>query len=160
MAKKKKKTKEWNESIDDLENYEHEECAHSEDKTNNVYIDLPMDIQKIGSSDNIILTPHIGGATVEAQRNIGIDVSYKIMNYFRNGDTSICVNLPTMLGRSIGIGQTLIIYLHKNVPGILSNVNRVLQKYNININNLNLTTKDNLGYCLIRIDKQSDNTKK
>ena len=58
------------------------------------------------------------------------------------------------------IGQTLIIYLHKNVPGILSNVNRVLQKYNININNLNLTTKDNLGYCLIRIDKQSDNTKK
>jgi len=131
-----------------------------EPKTNNVYIDLPMGIQKIGSSDNIILTPHIGGATVEAQRNIGIDVSYKIMNYFTNGDTSICVNLPTMLGRSIGIGQTLIIYLHKNVPGILSNVNRVLQKYNININNLNLTTKDNLGYCLIRIDKQSDNTKK
>ena len=106
----------------------------------------------LASEDNVILTPHIGGSTLEAQESIGHFVSHKLLDYWTNGVTSLSVNLPTLNMKACQ-GATRIAHLHDNLPGVLANVNRVLGGENINITAQALATEDELGYVVTDVDK-------
>lgn len=83
---------------------------------------------------NIILTPHIGGSTEEAQRAIGVEVSQALVRYINQGVTLGSVNLPAITQRSIsldGRDQARVIYIHRNVPGVLRKVNEILGNHNV-----------------------------
>jgi len=101
------------------------------------------------NSDNVILTPHIGGSTEEAQYEIGQDVANKILSYFETGSTANCLTLPNI---QIGKCQTAtrIINIHKNIPGALAQIMAVMDAYNI-IRQY-LATKDAIGYCIIDVE--------
>ena len=100
-------------------------------------------------ADNVILTPHIGGSTEEAQYEIGQDVANKILSYFETGSTANCLTLPNI---QIGKCQaaTRIINIHKNIPGALAQIMAVMDAYNI-IRQY-LATKDAIGYCIIDVE--------
>lgn len=112
---------------------------------------------KLQKYNNVILTPHIGGATEEAQQNIGIDIGYKIINYVKYGSTVGCVNMPEIIsGENFKNGGQMIINFHNNIPGYLSKVNRIFEEYNINIDKQILSTQNEIGYLLIKISKNYD----
>ncbi len=105
--------------------------------------------------DNVILTPHIGGSTQEAQANIGLEVADKFVRYSDQGDTLSAVNFPNV---SIPFkdGTHRLLHIHQNVAGVLSQVNTAFAKAGINILAQNLMTEDNVGYLVMDID--SDNS--
>ncbi|MFM2387926.1 MAG: hypothetical protein RL660_2683 [Bacteroidota bacterium] len=96
---------------------------------------------------NVILTPHIGGSTEEAQANIGEFVPYKMLNYINKGDTYGSVNLPEVQLPEFSDAHRLL-HIHRNVPGILAKINAVFAKYNVNIHAQYLKTNDNIGYVI------------
>ncbi|WP_203653837.1 phosphoglycerate dehydrogenase [Demequina activiva] len=96
---------------------------------------------------NVILTPHIGGSTEEAQRDIGIFVSKRLRDYVQNGSTSLSVNLPN-LQLEQPQGSHRIAHLHENIPGVLAAVNRELAEHNVNIDGQLLATRGELGYVV------------
>ena len=100
---------------------------------------------------NTILTPHIGGATEEAQTNIGIDVSHKIINYLNRGITIECLTLPHINNSSIETHQ--IVNVHHNIPGVISKISNIITSYGCNIVNSVLSTNENIGVCLISIKR-------
>lgn len=101
--------------------------------------------------DNTILTPHIGGSTVEAQENIGIEVANKFITYSDNGTTIGSVNFPEVaLPTHKDVHRLL--HVHKNVPGILVAINRIFSDHNINIAGQYLQTKEDVGYVVIDLD--------
>ncbi|WP_317932470.1 phosphoglycerate dehydrogenase [Halioxenophilus sp. WMMB6] len=103
--------------------------------------------------DNAILTPHIGGSTQEAQANIGTEVAEKLVKYSDNGTTISSVNFPEVaLPSHAGVHRLL--HVHKNIPGILSAINRVLSENNINICSQYLQTNDKVGYVVVDIDAE------
>jgi len=96
---------------------------------------------------NVILTPHTGGSTEEAQESIGIFVANKLRDYIATGSTTLSVNLPNLaLERAPG-GQRLA-YLHRNVPGVLAAVNATLAEHGVNIEGQLLATRGELGYVV------------
>ena len=102
---------------------------------------------------NVILTPHIGGSTEEAQQNIGEDVSTKLFNYLEKGiswgsHTVPAISLPPVEGAH------RILHIHKNVPGVLSEINTELSKHHINIVGQYLKTNDDIGYVVLDVDKK------
>lgn len=101
---------------------------------------------------NVIMTPHIGGSTEEAQYFIGQDVSNKILSFINNGNTDGCLTFPNIL-----VNKTKncirITNIHKNIPGIIYKVNEVLKNYNCNIKNQYLATNNEFGYCIVDINK-------
>ncbi len=101
--------------------------------------------------DNVILTPHIGGSTQEAQANIGLEVAEKFVRYSDQGDTVTSVNFPNV---SIPFkeGTHRLLHIHKNVPGVLSQVNRLFAEANINILAQSLMTKGDIGYLVMDVD--------
>lgn len=101
---------------------------------------------------NVLLTPHIGGSTQEAQLNIGDDVSAKLYNYLEKGITAGSHTVPA-LALSPQEGTHRILHIHKNVPGVLSEINTTLSKNNINIVGQSLKTNDAIGYVVLDIDK-------
>lgn len=101
---------------------------------------------------NVLLTPHIGGSTQEAQLNIGEDVSSKLFNYLEKGITTGSHTVPP-LSLSPQEGTHRILHIHKNVPGVLSEINTTLSKNNINILGQSLKTNDDIGYVVLDIDK-------
>jgi D-3-phosphoglycerate dehydrogenase / 2-oxoglutarate reductase len=101
---------------------------------------------------NVLLTPHIGGSTQEAQRNIGEDVSAKLFNYLEKGITTGSHTVPP-LSLSPQEGTHRILHIHKNVPGVLSEINTTLSKNNINVLGQSLKTNDAIGYVVLDIDK-------
>jgi len=105
---------------------------------------------------NVILTPHIGGSTEEAQQNIGEDVSSKLLNYLEKGITLGSVTVPP-LSLPPQEGAHRILHIHKNVPGVLSQINTQLSKNKINILGQYLKTNDAIGYVVVDVDKKLSN---
>lgn len=99
---------------------------------------------------NVILTPHIGGSTEEAQRDIGQFVATRLRDYVQHGSTSLSVNLPN-LSLEQPTGTHRITHLHENIPGVLAAVNRVLAEHNVNIEAQLLSTRGELGYVVTDI---------
>lgn len=105
---------------------------------------------------NVILTPHIGGSTEEAQENIGEDVSNKLFQYLETGMTIGSHTVPPLtLPHQEGTHR--ILHIHKNVPGVLSEINSTLSNHNINILGQYLKTNDEIGYVVLDIDKRLSN---
>lgn len=104
---------------------------------------------------NTILTPHIGGSTLEAQENIGNFVPGKIMDYINTGSTSNSVNFPNLTLPTLENAHRLI-HIHNNVPGILASINHTLANNGINIVGQYLKTNESIGYVITDIDKQYD----
>lgn len=102
---------------------------------------------------NVILTPHIGGSTEEAQQNIGEDVSNKLLNYLEKG---ITFGSHTVPGLSLPpqAGAHRILHIHRNVPGVLSAINGELSRHKINIVGQYLKTNESIGYVVVDVDKQ------
>ncbi len=98
--------------------------------------------------DNVILTPHIGGSTLEAQDNIGAEVAAKLVRYSDNGSTLSAVNFPevTLPGHA---GSHRFLHIHRNVPGVLAAINDVFSTRGINIDGQYLRTDPDVGYVVI-----------
>ena len=101
--------------------------------------------------DNVILTPHVGGSTMEAQENIGIEVAEKLVKYSDNGTSTSSVNFPEV-ALPAHPGKHRLLHIHRNVPGVLSEINRVFAANNINIASQYLQTNEAIGYVVIDID--------
>ncbi len=101
---------------------------------------------------NVLLTPHIGGSTQEAQNNIGVDVSAKLFNYLEKGISTGSHSIPA-LALPPQEGAHRILHIHKNVPGVLSQINTLLSKNKINILAQYLKTNDRIGYVVLDVDK-------
>ena len=101
---------------------------------------------------NVILTPHIGGSTEEAQANIGEDVSMKLINFLETGITTGSHTVPE-LALPLQEGAHRILHIHQNVPGVLSQINTQLSSHNINILGQYLKTNDEIGYVVLDVDK-------
>lgn len=104
---------------------------------------------------NLILSPHIGGSTKEAQKNIGNYVPNKIIDFINTGNTSNCVNLPT-LSLPEQRESHRFIHIHKNEPGVLLNINKIISSFNINIKGQYLKTIEDIGYVITDIDREYD----
>jgi D-3-phosphoglycerate dehydrogenase / 2-oxoglutarate reductase len=104
---------------------------------------------------NTLLTPHIGGSTLEAQENIGNFVPGKIMEYINTGSTSNSVNFPNLTLPILDNAHRLI-HIHNNVPGILAKINQILADHGINIVGQYLKTNELIGYVITDINKQYD----
>lgn len=101
---------------------------------------------------NVILTPHIGGSTEEAQFNIGEDVSSKLFNFLEKGITTGSHTIPA-LNLPPQEGTHRILHIHNNVPGVLSEINTELSKNKINILGQYLKTNDDIGYVVLDVNK-------
>ncbi|EIL94679.1 MULTISPECIES: phosphoglycerate dehydrogenase [Rhodanobacter] len=100
--------------------------------------------------DNVILTPHIGGSTLEAQDNIGIEVASKLVRYSDNGSTLSAVNFPEVTLPEHPHSRRLL-HIHRNVPGTLSRINELFSAGNINIDAQFLQTDSEVGYVVIDV---------
>jgi len=103
--------------------------------------------------DNCLLTPHIGGSTMEAQENIGIEVAEKLVTYSDNGSTFTAVNFPEV-ALPAHAGKHRLLHIHENVPGIMTEINSVFSETGINISSQYLQTNDRVGYVVMDIDSQ------
>ncbi len=103
--------------------------------------------------DNVILTPHVGGSTEEAQKDIADFVPGKIMGYVNSGNTVDAVNFPRIrLPKHENAHRFL--HIHKNIPGVMAKINKVLAKYDMNIIGQYLSTDDKVGYVITDLDKE------
>ena len=102
---------------------------------------------------NVILTPHIGGSTEEAQQNIGVDVSSKLIAYLEKGITFGSHTIPS-LNLPLLEGAHRILHIHNNVPGVLSEINTALSSAKINILGQYLMTNESIGYVVLDVNKQ------
>ncbi len=100
--------------------------------------------------DNVILTPHIGGSTQEAQANIGLEVAEKFVRYSDMGDTATSVNFPNV-SMPQKEGTHRLLHIHKNVPGVLSQINKSFADANINIFAQSLMTEEDVGYLVMDV---------
>ena len=100
---------------------------------------------------NVILTPHVGGSTEEAQANIGIEVAEKLIKYSNNGSTLSAVNFPEVSLPAHG-GHHRLLHIHRNQPGLLSAVNSVFSRHNVNIAAEYLQTNSQIGYVVIDME--------
>jgi len=100
--------------------------------------------------DNVILTPHVGGSTLEAQENIGLEVAAKLVRYSDNGSTLSAVNFPevSLPGH---VGSRRLLHIHHNVPGVLSRINEAFSKSGVNIDAQFLQTSGKVGYVVIDV---------
>lgn len=103
--------------------------------------------------DNCILTPHVGGSTMEAQENIGFEVSSKLIKYSDNGSTISSVNFPEA-ALPAHPGNHRILHIHENRPGVLSEINRFFSEHNINISAQYLQTNETVGYVVTDIAQE------
>jgi D-3-phosphoglycerate dehydrogenase len=100
---------------------------------------------------NVILTPHVGGSTLEAQHDIGRFVAGKLIDYTRHGTTTLSVNLPTVSLH--GTSPARFGWLHRNVPGMLARADEVVSRYGLNVDGQVLSTRGELGYALTDVNR-------
>ena len=100
--------------------------------------------------DNVILTPHIGGSTKEAQTNIGIEVATKLATYSDNGSTLSAVNFPEV-SLPVQGNVSRLLHVHKNVPGILKQLNQIMAERNIGVASQYLQTLPDVGYVVMDV---------
>ncbi|MBC7733118.1 MAG: phosphoglycerate dehydrogenase [Bacteriovorax sp.] len=117
-----------------------------EPRSNNDVFESPL-----REFDNVILTPHVGGSTMEAQENIGVEVAEKLVKYSDNGTSTSSVNFPEV-ALPAHPGKHRLLHVHRNVPGVLSEINKVFADNRINIASQYLQTNDAIGYVVIDID--------
>ena len=110
-------------------------------------------ISPLREFDNVILTPHVGGSTIEAQENIGREVAEKLAMYSDNGTSVSSVNFPEVALPSHP-NQHRLLHIHENVPGVLSEINQVLSDNGINICGQYLQTKEDIGYVVVDVNKE------
>ncbi len=117
-------------------------------------------VSPLRAFDNVILTPHIGGSTKEAQANIGLEVASKLAKYSDNGSSLSAVNFPevslpehTVPGEEAAISRLL--HIHHNQPGVLTQINQAFAEHNINIAAQYLQTDDKIGYVVIDIESSN-----
>ncbi|MES2908685.1 MAG: phosphoglycerate dehydrogenase [Pseudomonadota bacterium] len=103
--------------------------------------------------DNVILTPHIGGSTLEAQANIGLEVAEKFARYSDSGATITSVNFPEVAVPQ-SPGKHRLLHIHNNIPGVLSAINLVFAENGINISAQSLMTNDTIGYLVMDVDAE------
>ncbi len=106
---------------------------------------------KVKGIEEIILSPHIGGSTKEAQKNIGSYVPDKIIDFINSGNTSSSVNFPKLSLPEQSNSHRLI-HIHKNEPGVMLEINKIISEYNINIKGQYLKTNEEIGYVITDID--------
>lgn len=114
--------------------------------------DEPFESELMGMR-NTILTPHIGGSTMEAQQNIGSFVPSKIISYINSGSTYGSVNLPNVQLPPLE-GAHRLLHIHKNIPNVLARITQILSKNNTNIVGQYLKTNESVGYVISDIDKE------
>ena len=101
--------------------------------------------------DNVILTPHVGGSTQEAQQNIGIEVAGKLAKYSDNGSTLSAVNFPEV-SLPEHTDSSRLLHIHNNEPGVLIKIIQAFAEKNINIAAQYLQTNENIGYVVIDVE--------
>ena len=105
--------------------------------------------------DNVILTPHVGGSTLEAQDNIGLEVAAKLLRYSDNGSTLSAVNFPEVSLPGYPDRRRLL-HIHQNVPGMLSRINEIFAREQINIDAEYLQTDTHVGYVVIDVSASEE----
>ncbi|MFN8282261.1 MAG: phosphoglycerate dehydrogenase [Chitinophagales bacterium] len=105
--------------------------------------------------DSIILTPHVGGSTQEAQENIGAEVGVKLTGFLDNGSTLGSLSVPE-ISLSIQQNTRRVLHIHHNVPGVLSEINSTLSKHDVNILAQYLKTNETIGYVVLDVDANAD----
>ena len=110
-------------------------------------------INELRGLPNVILTPHIGGSTEEAQANIGEFVPAKLLQFMNNGSTYGSVNFPELQLPPLENAHRLL-HIHHNVPGILAQINNVFAKYHVNIIGQYLKTTEKTGYVITDVAKE------
>ena len=108
-------------------------------------------ISPLRQFDNVLLTPHVGGSTEEAQQNIGLEVAGKLIKYSNNGSTVSSVNFPEV-ALPEHPGKHRLLHIHRNQPGVLSQINAIFSEQQINIAGQYLQTNPRIGYVVIDID--------
>jgi D-3-phosphoglycerate dehydrogenase len=104
---------------------------------------------------NVILTPHIAGSTEEAQYDIGISTTKKLIAYINSGCTEMSVNMPS-LSLPLKKGTHRLVHIHANVPGILAQINSILAEHKMNIEQQSLKTNEMIGYVITDVNKKYD----
>ena len=104
--------------------------------------------------DNCIITPHVGGSTMEAQENIGVEVAEKLVKYSDNGSSATAVNFPEV-SLPAHPGKHRLLHIHQNIPGVLTEINSIFSHTGINISSQYLQTNEQVGYVVMDIDGQS-----
>lgn len=103
--------------------------------------------------DNVLLTPHIGGSTAEAQENIGFEVAGKFVKYSDNGSTLSSVNFPEV-SLPEHAGSKRLLHIHENRPGVLNRINQIFVEANVNIAAQYLQTDPKIGYVVIDVETE------
>jgi D-3-phosphoglycerate dehydrogenase / 2-oxoglutarate reductase len=122
---------------------------------------FPVEPEKNGQSfdtplrglPNVILTPHIGGSTEEAQENIAVEVASKLVRYVNSGATTTSVNTPELEMLPIRANSMRILHFHENVPGVLSKIHSVLSDYGVNVTSQYLQSNPRHGYIALEVQK-------
>ena len=115
-------------------------------------------ISPLRGLENVILTPHVGGSTLEAQENIGLEVAAKLIRYSDNGSTLSSVNFPEV-SLPLHPNSHRILHIHENIPGILSAINDLISDRKVNINAQYLQTSGDVGYVAIDISGETEEAK-
>lgn len=108
--------------------------------------------------DNVLLTPHIGGSTQEAQENIGDEVAGKLAKYSDNGSTLSAVNFPEVSLPVHGARASRLLHIHENRPGIITKINQIFAEQGINIAAQYLQTTPEIGYVVIDVETDGAQT--
>jgi len=108
-------------------------------------------VSPLRGMDNVLLTPHVGGSTAEAQQNIGIEVAEKLIKYSDNGSTLSAVNFPEV-SLPEHVGKHRLLHIHRNQPGVLSAINAIFSEQRMNIAGQYLQTNAKIGYVVIDVE--------
>ena len=147
--------------VDHLALRHHIESGHLSGAAVDVFAQEPRSraepfVSELRGLDNVILTPHVGGSTEEAQQDIGNFVANKLRRYAIDGGTSLSVNLPGLELPERAEGSSRLAHIHRNVPGVLAEANSIVARHSINVEGQILGTKGDVGYVLTDIASDVD----